>query len=230
MYLILDTDYRIVKFAKHAAPILGGIQIGVNEYIIGKEYNVVSVDNIPDEVAPGYYFYKNGEFIADSSRLSAADYHSVATKVNQLDIQLNDKSIAEMDLDEYKAYRRNENNELLAKCLKEHPLLWSNGKYYGITKDDQTELADNLTAYNLKTSVGIASEVKWHAVNEECETWDPMELARLAITIQAMVVPLVELCQKYKVEIVACYSKEEVAAINLDYSDATVTPLITNLG
>lgn len=230
MFLILNEEKRIIMFANKANPILGGVQVGTNQFISGRCLSVANVQHIPSYVRPGYYFYKNGEFIADPNRVDAASFFEMSNKVNELDIQLNDKPIAEMTLDEYKTYRRNENNTLLAKCLKTHPLLWKNGKYYGITKDDQTELADNLTAYNLKTSVGIQSEVKWHAVNEECEVWDPNELAVLAITIQSMVVPLVELCQKYKVAIVGCKTKEEVSKINLDYSDATITPLITNLG
>ena len=230
MFLILNGEKRIILFANKATPILGGVKIDSNQYISGKDLSVVSVPSVPSHVRAGYYFYKDGEFIADPDRVDADTLNKISHKVEALDVQINDKPIVDMTLDEYKTYRRNENNALLAKCLKSHPLLWSNGKYYGITKDDQTELADNLTAYNLKASVNIQSEVKWHAVNEECEIWDPRELALLAITIQAMVVPLVELCQKYKVAIVACTTKEEVANIKLDYSDATIMPLITNLG
>lgn len=230
MFLILNEEKRIIMFAENAAPIIGGVRVDSNKYISGRNLSVANVRDVPAYVRPGYYFYKNNEYIADPDRINAASFYEMTSKLNALDIQINDKPISDMTLDEYKNYRRNENNILLAKCLKDHPLLWENGKYYGITKDDQTELADNLTAYNLKASVGIQSDVKWHAVNEECEIWDPAELAVLAITIQAMVVPLVELCQKYKVAIIACNSKEEVAKVNLDYSDETITPLITNLG
>ena len=230
MYLILNGEKRIIMFAENATPILGGIQVGLNQFIVGSEFSVAEVSSVPTEVQPGYYFYKDHKFIADPNRVNAENFLKMSAKVNELDIMLNDKPISEMTLDEYKMYRRNENNNLLAICLKNHPLKWNNGKFYGITKDDQTELADNLTAYNLKASVGIESEVKWHAVNEECTIWDPMELATLAITIQAMVVPIVELCQKYKVMIVNCTTKEEVQAVNLDYSDEVVLPLVTNLG
>lgn len=230
MFLILNNEQRIIMFANKVTPCLGGIRIDSNQYIAGRDLSAANVQNIPAYVRPGYYFYKNGEFVADPDRIEPNMINEISYKVNALDVQLNDKPIPDMTLDEYKTYRRNENNALLATCLKTHPLLWTNGKYYGITKDDQTELADNLTGYSLKASAGIQSEVKWHAANEECEVWDPKELTLLAITIQTMVVPLVELCQKYKVAIVACTTKEEVSQVDLDYSDEVIMPLITNLG
>ena len=230
MYLILNSEKRIIMFAESARPILGGVQIGENQFITGNNFDIISVDNIPPEVHPGYYFYKDEKYVADPDRVGAETILEINQKVKELDVMLNDKPISEMSISEYKTYRRNENNALLAKCLKDHPILWKDGKYYGITKDDQTELADNLTAYNLKMSVGIQSELKWHAVNEECTIWDPTELATLAITIQAIVVPIVELCQKYKVMIVNCTTKDEISNVNLDYSDKVVLPLITNLG
>lgn len=230
MFLILNNENRIIMFANKATAMIGGIKVDSNYYVSGRDLNIAPVESIPDYVHPGYYFYKNGEFILDPDRVNPDALNDISHKVNELDVQLNDKPVADMTLDEYKTYRRNENNALLAKCLKEHPLRWTNGKYYGITKDDQTELADNLTGYSLKASAGIESEVQWHAANEECEVWDPRELTMLAITIQSMVVPIVGLCQKYKVAIVACETKEEVAQVNLDYSDKVVLPLITNLG
>ena len=74
MFLILNEEKRIIMFANKANPILGGVQVGTNQFISGRCLSVANVQHIPAYVRPGYYFYKNGEFIADPNRVDAASF------------------------------------------------------------------------------------------------------------------------------------------------------------
>ena len=103
MFLILNGEKRIILFANKATPILGGVKIDSNQYISGKDLSVVSVPSVPSHVRAGYYFYKDGEFIADPDRVDADTLNKISHKVEALDVQINDKPIVDMTLDEYKS-------------------------------------------------------------------------------------------------------------------------------
>ena len=50
--------------------------------------------------------------------------------------------------------RQEENKIALADWLKNHPLSWVDGNVYGVTEEDQTEMALNLQQYQIQATAG----------------------------------------------------------------------------
>ena len=223
MRLVLDSMDRVIAISKIAEPTPCGVKIGSN-MIYGELY-ICEIDSVPDEVQPYKYFYRNGAFSADPTLINIDDVYAIKSEVEKINARVNPKSIEDMSLEELRSYKREENNELLAAYLKNNPVKWTNGKCYGITLSDQQELAGNITAYTLASQIGQEVPIKWHAVGEECEEWNPNELNKLAVYIQAIVVPIVALCQRYKTKIIAASTKEELNAIKLEYTPELITKL-----
>lgn len=114
--------------------------------------------------------------------------------------------------------KQEENKALFASFLKDHPLLYTNGKYYGVSLEDQNEISLNLTQYQLQVQAGIANPVlEWHAVSEGCEPWAVEDLTALAIAISNYIYPWFHKMQEYKTAIFNATSKEEVEALQIVY-------------
>lgn len=142
----------------------------------------------------------------------------------------------EQALEETKANKQNENNNVFARWLKEHPLTWTDGKKYGVTMADQQEIALNLTSYQMQVQgieannelsdeakqMAIAAiRLEWHAVQEACVPWSFAELSALSMAIREYIYPGYNLNQNYKTQIYACETRKEVEDIQLDYSSLT---------
>lgn len=114
--------------------------------------------------------------------------------------------------------KQEENKVLFAEFLTNHPLLYSDGKYYGVTMEDQTEISLNLNQYQLQVAAGIENPVlEWHAVHEGCQSWTVEDLTALAVSISNYIYPWFRKMQAYKTSIFAASSKEEIDAIELVY-------------
>ena len=123
--------------------------------------------------------------------------------------------------------KQNENNGLLETYLKEHPIPWKDGKYYGVTQQDQSEISLNLMQYQLATAAGFSTSLEWHALHEECREFTVEELSELALSISAYVYPLVRYNQSIKTIIYATTTAEELEKIIIDYEKAGVIDEIT---
>ena len=119
--------------------------------------------------------------------------------------------------------KQNENNRLLAAYLKDHPIQWKDGKYYGVTQEDQSEIALNLTQYQLAVTAGLHPYLEWHALHEQCREFTVEELSELALSISAYVYPFVRYNQSIKTAIYATTTAEELEKIIIDYEKAGVT-------
>ena len=146
-----------------------------------------------------------------------ADKHTVALDEAKLKEFQNSKLFAQQ-LD-----KQNENNGLLAEYLKDHPIQWKDGKYYGVTQEDQSEISLNLMQYQLATAAGFSTSLEWHALHEECREFTVEELSELALSISAYVYPLVRYNQSIKTIIYATTTAEELEKIIIDYEKAEVT-------
>lgn len=123
-------------------------------------------------------------------------------------------------LENEKNDKQNENKMRFAEYLATHPLTWVDGKVYGVTLEDQSEIALNLQQYQIQVQAGVENPIlEWHAMKEPCAPWTLENLSALAMAISAHVYPWFQKMNEYKGEIFACETREEVAAINLDYSD-----------
>jgi hypothetical protein len=123
---------------------------------------------------------------------------------------------------------------LLAEYLANHPLTWTDGKNYGVTMEDQTELSLNITQYQVAVAAMASAEdtensdtdtettaprLEWHAIHEECHEWTLEDLSALAVAISNYVYPFYRLMQSYKVAIYACTEREDVRNIKLVYPE-----------
>ena len=125
-------------------------------------------------------------------------------------------------LDEAKELKQEKNKLLFAEYLASHPLTWTDGKEYGITMEDQSEISLNLSQYQIAVQAGIESPtLEWHARHEECQPWTLENLVALSMSISAAVYPMYRKMQQYKISIYGASSLEELEQVKLDYAGQT---------
>ena len=129
-----------------------------------------------------------------------------------------EQEIADMTLDDYKEKRQEENKKALETFLKEHPLLWTDELYYGVTQEDQNEMSLDLSTYQLKQALGDTEwKLQWHSVKSNCRDFTIEEFNGLLNAIIEFVYPYRKLEMDYKERIYSAETKEEIAAIELKY-------------
>lgn len=125
-------------------------------------------------------------------------------------------------LDEAKELKQEKNKLLFAEYLASHPLTWTDGKEYGITMEDQSEISLNLSQYQIAIQAGVKSpSLEWHARHEECSPWTLENLVALSMSISAAVYPMYRKMQQYKISIYRASSLEELEQVKLDYAGQT---------
>lgn len=131
-------------------------------------------------------------------------------------------------LEESKNAKQNENKNLLSNYLNDHPITFTDGKQYGITMEDQSEIALNLQQYEIGVQMKEANPeapdpiLEWHSIHEACTPWTKEALVTLAAAIQAAVYPALQLMNKYKEKIYAAEDKAALAEIKLKYNEDIV--------
>ena len=121
------------------------------------------------------------------------------------------------DLDALRAAKQEVNKATLADWLAAHPLTWTDGKVYGVTEQDQTEMAINLAQYQLAAAAGQPAALEWHAQKQQCHTFTIEEYTALSLAIAAYVYPYRRYQEQVKAAIYAAQGKEELNAIKIDY-------------
>lgn len=124
------------------------------------------------------------------------------------------------DMDKIKNHFQEINKQKFNEWLKENPLEWSNGKNYGITLEDQSEL--NLTLSKYKESSMLKTEpvpkLEWHAQKEENVEWAYEDLVNLSNAISEKVYDKYHLMQKYKIEIYNATTVKELKDMSFIYN------------
>lgn len=118
--------------------------------------------------------------------------------------------------------KQEENKMKFAQFLEEHPLTWTDGKTYGVSMEDQTEISLNLSKYQIqveaaKTDSSITPVLQWHAIHEACVDWTLEEMTALTLAITAYVYPWFQLMNKYKEQIFNETDRKKVEKIELVY-------------
>lgn len=108
----------------------------------------------------------------------------------------------------------------LAEWLENHPMQYTDGKYYSVTEEKQALLNSNLASYERAQDAGFPYPMKWNAKGEECEEWDYPDLVALSLTIAGYVAPKVAAQQAAEIKINACTTIEELAEVVIDYDNA----------
>lgn len=123
-------------------------------------------------------------------------------------------------LEEAKILKQEENKVLFAEYLASHPLTWVDGKTYGVTQEDQSEISLNLNQYQLAVAANVeAPTLEWHARHEECKPWSAEQLVALSMAISQAVYPVYHKMQQYKTNIFNATSIEELSILELKYED-----------
>lgn len=125
-------------------------------------------------------------------------------------------------LEAAKTNKQNENKIKFAKYLNDHPLTWTDGKQYGVTMEDQTEIHLNLSQYQIQVQAGIETPIlEWHSIHEKCTNWTYEDLSTLVLAISEYVYPQFQKMNNYKELIFAAESTDDLNKITIDYDEAT---------
>lgn len=106
---------------------------------------------------------------------------------------------------------------MLENYLTSHPLLWTDGEYYAITKEKQNQLTSKIMAATMAQTMRLQYELKWNSTGEKCTVWTLSDLSALAFAIDKRVTSLVEYQQAKEIEIREATTQEELDAIEVDY-------------
>lgn len=119
-------------------------------------------------------------------------------------------------LEEEKIKKQEENKKKLAEFLS-NSYVEFNGKQYGVSEEDQTEMALNYMQYQISTAASLPATLEWHAKKEACVTFTEEDFLSLTMLIKNFVYPYMNVMQAYKEQIYACTSIDELNAIDLVY-------------
>lgn len=117
----------------------------------------------------------------------------------------------------YKKAKIAESKTVLSTYLANHPIQWSDGKYYSVTTEKQALLTSNLALYQISASAGQSFKLTWNSTGDECVEWNYEELAALALAIGAYVKPFVSRQQELELAIKECTTQAELDAIEITY-------------
>lgn len=165
-----------------------------------------------------YWVTINYQTVANQQLVALENLNNISyenkAKVDAIDAQINPVPDTFEEMQEFK---QAENNAALAKFLSLNPLLWTDGEYYGVTQEDQNELALNLNQYQLTVQAGQEATLQWHPKHKACRDFTLEEFTALILAIKEFVYPYVQKCQEYKTRIYAATTEEELDAIDLYY-------------
>ena len=123
-------------------------------------------------------------------------------------------------LENAKLHKQEENKRLFAEFLRQNPINWINGKNYGVTLEDQTEIQFNLTQYKLQIEAGVDNPtLEWHAVKESCVEWSYEDLTNLLLAINEYIYPYFKKMNEYKEKIFNAESITEVNDIVITFNE-----------
>lgn len=166
-----------------------------------------------EQVTEEYIEYDYNEFTIDKNAIDLDDV------INDPEKYLNYvpcSQINDMMLDEYKMCRQEENKMALADFLRTQTVTF-NGKEYGVSEEDQNEMALNLTQYQVLTASGQDVSLEWHSKKEKCEKFTQEEFIKLIAMIKAFVYPYYQKMQDIKTDIFNSKNKFELSAIEIRY-------------
>ena len=170
---------------------------------------------LPDEHLPAY-LQANG-FVT----ITVQDGTVTSVEKNQAAWEAWNAAQPPADLDALRAAKQEVNKQALADWLAAHPLTWTDGKVYGVTEQDQTEMAINLAQYQLAAAAGQPAVLEWHAQKQQCHTFTIEQYTALSMAIAAYVYPYRRYQEQVKAAIYAAESEAEIGAIQIDYGSVS---------
>lgn len=163
----------------------------------------------------GLYNNTNGEW--EDALIVSLTRANIVEQVQRLDEKVNQVvDINTLTLDEYKNYLQEKNKAALAEFLASQSVEF-NGKPYGVSEEDQNEMALNFMQYQALTTAGQQVTLEWHSKKSACETFTAEEFVQLTAMIKAFVYPYFQQMNVIKQQIFSSTSKEELDKIEIKY-------------
>ena len=103
--------------------------------------------------------------------------------------------------------------------LAEHPLQWTDGKYYTITAEKQQQLTSKLLSATFAQQAGTEYDLKWNDTEQVCVSWTLENLTALAFAIDARVTALVTYQQEKERQIRDAETLETLESIVVNYDE-----------
>ena len=120
-------------------------------------------------------------------------------------------------LEENKKNKIEDSKKQLETYLLNNPIQWTDGLYYSITQEKQSQLTSKILSATLAKTMSQPYNLTWNSTGEICKTWELEELSALAFAIDERVTKLVTYQQTQEVAIRNCNSQEELNLIVIDY-------------
>lgn len=163
----------------------------------------------------GLYNNSNGEW--EDALIVSLTRANIVEQVQRLDEKVNQVvDINTLTLDEYKNYLQEKNKAALAEFLASQSVEF-NDKPYGVSEEDQNEMALNFMQYQALTSAGQQVTLEWHSKKSACETFTAEEFVQLTAMIKAFVYPYFQQMNVIKQQIFSSSSREELDKIEIKY-------------
>lgn len=163
----------------------------------------------------GLYNNSNGEW--EDALIVSLTRANIVEQVQRLDEKVNQiVDINTLSLDEYKNYLQEKNKTALAEFLASQSVEF-NGKPYGVSEEDQNEMALNFMQYQALTTAGQQVTLEWHSKKSACETFTAEEFVQLTAMIKAFVYPYFQQMNVIKQQIFSSTSREELDKIEIKY-------------
>lgn len=181
-------------------------------------------DNLLNECDLKYCNPSKWEEMLDSEKIIWTEYKDILRKIPEQEsfpYQVLFPKIPQIQrsLSDYKEIKQSQNKKMLLKYLKENPLIWIDGNTYGVTYEDQQEMALNLNQYQLAISSGIENpKLQWHTVKGICTDWTLENFISLSNAVSNYVYPFINYKDSIKERIYSASTVEEVNEIVIDYS------------
>lgn len=170
----------------------------------------------------GLYNNTNGEW--EDALIVSLTRANIVEQVQRLDEKVNQVvDINTLTLDEYKNYLQEKNKAALAEFLASQSVEF-NGKPYGVSEEDQNEMALNFMQYQALTTAGQQVTLEWHSKKSACETFTAEEFVQLTAMIKAFVYPYFQQMNVIKQQIFSSTSREELDKIEIKYEVIPVQP------
>lgn len=163
----------------------------------------------------GLYNNSNGEW--EDALIVSLTRANIVEQVQRLDEKVNQIiDVNTLSLDEYKNYLQEKNKTALAEFLASQSVEF-NDKPYGVSEEDQNEMALNFMQYQALTTAGQQVTLEWHSKKSACETFTAEEFVQLTAMIKAFVYPYFQQMNVIKQQIFSSTSKEELDKIEIKY-------------
>ncbi len=174
----------------------------------------------PDEFLPE--FYKEGKRAAGFVTIEDDGKRVTACRWDEEAYQAWAAEHPEPDpLPPAQTARQEENKAALAAWLAAHPLTWVDGNVYGVTEEDQTEMALNLQQYQIQATAGREVALEWHTQKKQCHTFTVEQYNTLLLAIIDYVYPYRRYQEAIKEQIYSAKNVEEVKAVVIDYESVS---------